>query len=150
MEELVNEVGESTVNKPLPSPAAATTTASWQTFLGTDAVLSIPMVSFDTTNASKNSHLLAWHAAPTPTCTDAFARRCGLGSPRKCQPQRPGNTPCSSISSRLCVQRAPPKKKRSHTLAPERHVHMLAVCSMCRTLVSGALFRVMPTRGPCI
>ena len=82
MEELVNEVGESTVNKPLPSPAAATTTASWQTFLGTDAVLSIPMVSFDTTNASKNSHLLAWHAAPTPTCTDAFARRCGLGSPR--------------------------------------------------------------------
>ena len=130
MEELVNEVGESTVNKPLPSPAAATTTASWQTFLGTDAVLSIPMVSFDTTNASENSHLLAWHAARTPTCTDAFAHRCGLGSPRKCQPQRPGNTPCSSISSRLECN-VPPKKKRSHTLAPERHVHMLAVRSMC-------------------
>ena len=86
------------------------------------------------------------------SCTyDAFARRCGLGSPPKCQPQRPGNTPRSSISNRLCVQRAPhPHPKRSHTLAPERHVHMLAVCSMCGTLVSGALFRVMPTIGPCI
>ena len=31
-----------------------------------DAVLSIPMMSFDTTNASKNSYLLAWYAAPTP------------------------------------------------------------------------------------
>ena len=32
-----------------------------------------------------------------------------------------------------CVCNVPPKKKRSHTLAPERHVHMLAVRSMCGT-----------------